>query len=258
MLDNEKNLATENAAENVGNATEEAPKTYTEAEFNAKLDEVLGKKIARTRAKIEKEYEKKYGELETVLKAGMGKEDIGEITGDLRKFYTVDKKIAIPDKPQYSAKDISTLARAEADEIIRSGFDEVVEEVDRLAEIGVENMTDREKAVFKALAEHRQNAERSKELAKIGVSEDVYNSKEFQSYASKFKSDIPITEVYENYAKTQPKKEFKIMGSMKSTATDDKGVKDFYSYEEAQKFSVDDFNKNPKLYEAVKSSMTKW
>ena len=256
-MENNENLVldgTENAGQTAEEAQQPTPKMFTQDEVNA----MVGKAKARTRAKIEKEYERKYGELETVLKAGMGKEDVGEITSDLRKFYTVDKKINIPDKPQYSARDIATLAKAEADEIIRSGFDEVVEEVDRLAEIGVDNMTDRERAVFKALAEHRQNAERSEELAKIGVPKDVYNSKEFQSYAAKFKSDIPITEVYENYARTQPKKDYKIMGSMKSTATDNNGVKDFYSYEEAQKFTVKDFDNNPDLYKAVKASMAKW
>ena len=54
MFENE-NLVTE-VTENVENTTEETPKTYTEAEFNAKLDEVLGKKIARKEAKIRKEY----------------------------------------------------------------------------------------------------------------------------------------------------------------------------------------------------------
>ena len=40
-MEENKNLVTEQVAENVEIATEEIPKTYTEAEFNAKLDEVL-------------------------------------------------------------------------------------------------------------------------------------------------------------------------------------------------------------------------
>ena len=47
------------------------------------------------------------------------------------------------------------------------------------------------------------------------------------------------------------------MGSIKQT-TVDKGVKDFYSREEAMKFTVEDFNKNPALFEAVEKSMRKW
>ena len=50
------NLATENVAENVEVTTEQTQaqpeKVYTEEDFNKKLDEVLGKKIARNTAKI--------------------------------------------------------------------------------------------------------------------------------------------------------------------------------------------------------------
>ena len=256
MLENE-NLVTEQVAENAEHTAEESPKTYTEAEFNAKLDEVLGKKIARKEAKIRKEYERKYGDLEDVLKAGTGKQNVDEITDTFRDFYK-SKGIKMIEKPQYTAKDIEVLANAEAEEIIRGGFDEVVEEVDRLAEKGASKMTPREKAVFKVLAEHRQKAERSKELSTIGVTEDVYDSKEFKEFAAKFNSNTPIKDVYDIYAKTQPKKEIKTMGSMKNSITDNGTVKDFYTRDEALKFTKADFDKNPALYHAVEASMLNW
>ena len=255
MIENE-NLVTEEVAENVEQTTEETPK-YTEAEFNAKLDEVLGKKIARREAKIRKEYERKYGDLTDVLKAGTGKESVDEMTDTFKKFYE-SKGIKINKKPDYSAQDLETLAKADADEFIRAGYDDVVEEVDRLTEIGAANMNAREKALFRVLAEHRQNAERSRELSKIGVTEDVYNSADFKEFQKMFNPDTPITKVYETYAKTQPKKQIQTMGSMKNTATPDNGVKDFYSYEEASKFTKADFDKNPALYKKVQESMLKW
>ena len=256
-MNEQENLVVEQTAENVEITTEETPKTYTEAEFNAKLDEVLGKKIARREAKIRKEYERKYGGLEEVLKAGTGKESVEEITDTFAQFYK-GKGVHIPEKPAYSAKDIDVLAKAEADEIIRGGLEDVVEETDRLAEIGVENMTAREKAVFKVLAEHRQNAERSKELSAIGVTDEVYNSKEFKDFAGKFNSNTSIKDIYEIYAKTLPKKDIKPMGSMKTTPVADNGVKEFYSVEEAKKFTKAELDKNPALYEAIRRSMTKW
>lgn len=248
-------LVAEQATENVEQTTEEtvAPKMYSQEE----VDAIVGKRIARTKAKIEKDYQRKYGDLEEVLKAGTGKESVEEMTDTFQKFYAA-KGINIPQKPTYSAKDIEVLARAEADEIIRSGYEDVVEEVDRLTEIGAANMTAREKAVFKVLAEHRQNAERSKELSKIGVTEDVFTSQEFKDFASKFNPSTPITDVYDIYAKTKPKKEIKTMGSMKSNTPGDNGVKDFYSYEEAKKFTNADYDKTPGLEEAVKLSMSKW
>lgn len=256
-MENNENLVTEQVAENVEQTTEETPKTYTEAEFNAKLDEVLGKKIARREAKIRKEYDQRYGRLEEVLKAGTGKQNVDELTDTFQKFYQ-SKGINIPNKPDYSTKDIETLARAEADEIIRTGYDEVVDEVDRLTELGADKMTAREKAVFKVLAEHRQNAERGKELSKIGVTEDVYNSAEFKAFQGKFNANTPITDIYNIYKQTQPKKEFKTMGSMKNSTADNGAVKDYYSYEEAMKFTKKDFDNNPELLKAVEASMTKW
>lgn len=250
-------LVTEQVAENVEQTTEETPKMYTEAEMNAKMDEILGKKIARREAKIRKEYERKYGSLEEVLKAGTGKESVEEMTDTFAEFYR-KKGIQIPEKPTYSAKDIEVLARAEANEIIGNGMEDVVDEVDRLAAIGVNKMTAREKAVFKVLAEHRQSAERTSELKNLGVSEELYNSKEFADFAGKFNPNTPIKDIYDIYNKTLPKKEFKTMGSMKNSVTKDSKVKDFYTRDEALQFTKNDFDKNPELFKAVENSMLKW
>lgn len=256
MNENE-NLVVEQTAENVETTTEQTPKMYTEAEMNARVDEILGKKIARKEAKIRKEYERNYGDLVDMLKAGTGKESVEEVTDALKSFYQ-SKGVKIPQKTEYSSKDIELLARAEADEIIRGGYEEVVDEVDRLTELGADNMTAREKAVFKVLAEHRQNTERDKELAQIGVGKDVYNSEGFKEFQKMFKSDVPIAKVYENYVKTQPKKEVRTMGSMKNSTSDDGTVKDFYTRDEALQFTKKDFDKNPALYKAVQESMLKW
>lgn len=266
-MENNENLAMESVAENVEETTEQTTeqveqltqpeKTYTEAEFNAKLDEVLGKKIARNTAKIRKEYEKKYGELESVLKAGTGKQDVGEMTSAFRDFYS-KKGIQMPSEPSYSDRDIEVLATAEANDIINSGIDEVIEEVDRLADLGFENMNAREKAVFKTLAEYRQNAERGQELSKIGVTSDVYDSKEFKDFAAKFSSGTSVTEIYEIYNKMQPRKEVRTMGSMTNNTSSEGTVKDFYTKDEALKFTKKDFDNNPALYKAVEASMLKW
>jgi hypothetical protein len=239
--------------ENVEQTTEQTPKTYTQEE----VDAIVGKRVARTEAKIRKENDRKYGNLVEVLKAGTGKENVEELTDTFSQFYT-KKGIKMPQKPSYTAQDIEVLAKADADEIIRGGFDDVVEEVERLTQIGAANMTAREKAAFKVLAEHRQNAERGRELGKIGVTEDVYNSEGFNNFAKKFNSNIPITEVYDLYRKTQPKKDIKPMGSMTNHNSGDNGVKDFYTVEEARRFTKADYDKNPALYEAVQKSMTKW
>ena len=255
-----ENLVTE-VTENVEGTTEqtqveqiESPaKTYTQEE----VDQIVGKRIARREAKIRKEYDRKYGKLENVLKAGTGKNTVDELTDTFSNFYT-KKGIKMPSEPTYSDADIKVLANAEAEEFIRAGLDDVIEEVDRLADVGLANMNPREKAVFKTLAEYRQKAERGRELAKIGVTEDVYESKDFKDFAGKFSSSTPVTEIYEIYNKMKPQKEIRTMGSMKNSTTPDTGVKDFYTVEEARRFTKKDFDKNPALLKAVENSMLKW
>ena len=252
MEDNKTLVA--GATENVEQPTEEiAEKTYTQSQ----LDEIVGKRLARNTAKIRKEYDRKYGDLENVLKAGTGKESVEEITDTFEKFYE-SKGIKVRQTPNYTDNDIEVLATAEANEVIHSGYEEVVEEVDRLVDIGLENMTAREKAYFKVLAEHRQNIERQNELSKIGVTDEEYNSKEFQDFASMFNPTVPIAEIYKHYNKSKPKKEIKPMGSMTNKTSEDGTVKDFYTRDEALQFTKADFDKNPALFKAVQESMHKW
>lgn len=250
-MENNENFVeqTENVEQTTEETVAEPAKVFTQEDLNA----AVGKAKARERAKITKQYERKYGDLEAVLRAGTGKESVEELTDTFTNFYE-GKGIKI-NKPSrdYSEREISVLAKADAEEIISGGYDEVVEEVDRLAQLGVSNMTDREKAVFHALATHREQTERSRALAEIGVTEDVYNSKEFTDFAKQFNSNIPIKDVYDIYAKTQPRKEHKSMGSMKQVQG--AGAKDYYTPEEIERLTEEDLD-DPKVWEAVRRSMT--
>ena len=228
-------------------------KTFTQSELN----EIVKGAKARAKAQVRKEYDRKYGNLTNVLKAGTGKESVEEMTDAFAKFYE-GKGIKISREPNYTDKDIEVLATAEANEVIRLGYDEVVDEVERLADLGVENMTPREKLYFKALAEHRQKTERQNELSKIGVTDEVFNSKEFQDFAKQFNSTTPIADIFNIYNKMQPKKEIKPMGSMKNSNSGDSGVKDFYTPEEARRFTRKELDSNPALFAAIEKSMQKW
>lgn len=256
MFDNNENLVA-GATENVDQTTEKTgdteveavpEKTFTQSELN----EIVQRNKARAEAKVRKEYDRKYGNLTQVLRAGTGKESVEDITQTFAEFYE-KKGIKVSSEPNYTAKDIEVLARAEADDIIRSGYEDVVEEVDRLTEIGVANMTAREKALFKALAEHRQNTERHNELSKIGVSDEVYNSREFQEFAKDFNPNTPVEKIWRYYQNTLPKKDIKPMGSMKNAPTNE--VKDFYSAEEIARLTEEDL-RNPEVWNIVRRSMT--
>ena len=82
--------------------------------------------------------------------------------------------------------------------------------------------------------------------------------KEFKEFASKFNSQTPIADVYRIYTKTLPKKEIKPMGSMTNSDSTDDGVKEFYTPDEARKFTKKELDDNPKLFNALIKSMHKW
>lgn len=256
-MENNETFVAEEVTENVAQPTEEAvvepAKVFSQEDLNA----AVGKAKARERAKITKQFERKYGRLEEVLKAGTGKESVEEVTDTFEQFYQ-KKGIQFPTKPAYSDSDIEVLANADAAEIIRGGYEDVVEEVDRLADIGVANMTPREKVLFKALADYRNNTERIKELTKIGVAEDVYESKDFKDFAGKFNATTPIRDIYDIYKKTIPKKDIKPMGSMKNNTNENGMVKDFYTPDEARSFSRKYLDEHPDVYKAIVDSMPKW
>jgi hypothetical protein len=234
-------------------------KLYSEAELNERLDELLADKLKKKTAiierKVRRELDSKYAddlELAYITKQGIGVEDSKEAKDRMRTFYK-NKRIDIPEyQRNYSESELRILAQAEADEIIDSGLDEVVTEVDRLADKGLDNMTSREKIVFKQLAEYRQGKERENELLSIGA-KDVLNNTEFNNFAKQFNTDVPIKDVYNMWTKTQPKPKVEQMGSMKNTAPNK--VKDHYTEDEISRLSLDDL-KNPDVWNAVRKSMT--
>lgn len=262
-----ENTEQETAEENVTDekvdneeSKEESVKTYSEEDFekevNSRVNELLSKKINRNKRKIRREYEEKYGKLENVLRAGTGEQDLEAITNQLEDFYK-GEGIKIPPMNNYSNDDLEILGIKDAEDIISSGYEDIKEEVDRLANIGLDKMTARQKASFQKLAKVRKGMEAEKELAKIGVGKEVLEDDNFKAFTKKLNPELSIKDMYEMYTQVKPKPEVKKMGSMKST-TKQPAVKDFYTREEALKFTRADFDKNPELFKAVEKSMQKW
>ena len=230
-------------------------KYYTEDEMNQRVDEILAKKLARKEAKIRREYEKKYGRAETVLKAGLQKDSFEDAVTELENYYK-EEGVQIPTY-QYSERDTEILAKAEAEEIIDSGYDDLVEEVDRLAGIGVENMSKRDRIIFQRLAEERKKVEEERELKSLGIGKDT-DTNDFKEFSKKLNPSLSMKDKYEMYLKFKPTPKVETIGSMKNTKEKDSGVKDFYTRDEALKFTKSDFDRNPALYKAVEKSMLKW
>lgn len=217
------------------------------------LDAIIKRKLARQESKLRREYENKYSRLETVVNAGLGTEDVAQATEKLEDFYAKNG-VTIPKAREYSEEETNLLANAEADEIIKSyTFKELVEEVDALANIGVENMTDRDKIVFMKLAQERQKQEEQNDLLSLGINKRDIEADEFKEFSRKLNPELSLKEKYELFLEVKPKKETKKMGSMQSGATSN--VKDYYTAEEIERLTDEDLD-NPAIWEAVRKSMT--
>lgn len=246
---------TTDTTENVVEETKEVVKKYDDDD----LDKIIAKKLAKQEAKLRKDYEEKlskYQDTETVLNTGLGTEDIVEATQKMREFYK-EQGITMPEpvKPGLSEREIEILAKADAEDIIEDGIDEMTKEANRLAEKGYQNLNNRERVIFNTLA-GKLNAESKKnELLKIGVKAEILEEKDFKEFVKQFDPRTPITNIYNLYSKTKEVKETpKPIGSM--TTNDSNKVKDFYTYEEMEKLTAKDYE-NPKIMKAVENSLQK-
>lgn len=266
VLENENTDVVEQATEKLVDSeknTEE--KTYTQAEIdklvNEKVDSILPGKIERAKNKLRRENQEElnqYRRIENILSAGLGTNNPSEIEEKLKIFYQ-EQGVQISNEEKLSRNDLEILASAEAEEIINSGFDDVVEETERLAAKGTKNMSDREKIVFTKLAAERKKQESIKELEKSGISLEAIQDKDYQEFAKNLNPAMSEKDKYEMYTKYKPKtKKVEPLGSMKTAETKNNGVKDFYTPEEARRFTRKELDENPALYKAICDSMTKW
>lgn len=259
----EKNSVTEvtenveqTTEQNVAQEQEQKGKFYTDEE----LDKTLADRYARGYKKAEREAKKaerkKYGRLENILKSGLGVDNLDDAEKKLEEFYT-EQGVKIPAYSDIDEDDIRTLANKDAEDVISDGENAVERELRRLSDKGTENMSKREKAMFQKLYGYHREQNDLKELARIGADEKVLKSDDYKNYIKKLNPELSPKEKYEMYEKSLPKEEVETIGSMTSTP-DDNVVKEYYTYEEASKFTKEDFDKNPELFKAVENSMRKW
>lgn len=230
---------------------DEAKPKYTDEQ----LDEIISRKLARQRKKLDKEYKKKYGRLETVVNAGLGTDNIEEATNKLTDFYK-EEGIDIPQtSSKFTDDEIELLASAEADRFIKeSTYKELVDEVEDIENVMSEDeLTEREKLYYKRLKSelNRQNDEKA--VLSLGISLSDLEKEDVKEYFAKLNPNLSTKEKYEMYLSSKPKKEPKKMGSMKSGAQSE--VKDFYTPEEIERLTDAELD-NPKVWEAVRKSMT--
>lgn len=240
--------------------TAEVKKTLRELlkenpEYQEEYNSMLKTRLDREDKKYQKELSK-YRDTENVLRTTLNLKEGDDTNTKLREYYEAEG-VKLPEaiKPGLSTGEIEALAKYNAEQIIASGYDEMKNEANRLANIGYNNLNDSEKIVFNTLCERLTEDKNKEELLKIGAKEDLLHDKSFVDFKSKFNSNVPMKDIYDMYIKTNKEKTAKENpGSMKNSEVS--AVKDYYTPEEIEKLSDEQLD-DPKIWEAVRKSMTK-
>ena len=238
---------------------DEKQSQLTEAEIQERIDKAVKNRLKQERRKNERDNKSLY-QIEETLRKGLGTDDRNEILSKLQEFYDVTPV-------ETNQKDEEFLGKAYANEIIDSGdIQEIEDEANRLASIPRDKRTVRENAMFNILCQKLVSNRQENELKEKGVDTKILLDSKFNAFREKLNSNVSIIEAVEMYNKLntpqveEPKKEKPASpGSAKTKGTSTEGVvKEFYTFEEAKNFTKKDFDKNPKLFKAVRMSMPKW
>ncbi len=200
----------------------------------------------------------KYRQLENVIKAGLGVDNIDDAISQSSEYYQ-NQGINIPKyEDRYSERDEIILANADAKEIIDLGREEMEAEANRIASIPADERSIREKTMFDTICKELISLRDIDELKQKGYKTDILNTKEFSDFRNQFNLDTPISKIYEMYNKIngQAVQQPKSPGSAKS-ATSIKQIKDYYSPEDVDKLTPEDWD-NPKIMEVIDKSRPEW
>lgn len=244
--------------EEVDSKVEEKVLTFTQGKLNKMMEERVRREqnaAKRSEANIRREYEEKLADIENIIKAGFGTDNLDDGLTRITELCK-NKGIKIPErKSNYSQSDLEVLANHAAEEIIADGYDAVDLELKKLANKGTDKMSAREKLIFTRLNDTKKVLDSQKELASIGVKPEILQSKEFKDFADKFTgSKFSMKEVYEMYARdNKPKPKAKPIGSMINN--NPKQEKTFISEAEYDKMSDKEIEENMDL---IRKSMRSW
>lgn len=266
LTNNEENETIENSEETNDVLEEESKSSQTDVVEEDKIsmtqkefDEKMKIRLERQERSLKRKFDEELSEYERtkqILSSTFGTDDIKELNQKMIDYYT-EEGIEIPEmKPKgLSEEEIEILGNAEAQKIIELGEEEIIEELDRLKDKGADNLTPKEKYVYKNLYENLEHKKQLDELEENGIDASILEEKEFQKYEKKFSNDISLVEKVNLYQQLTQKEPPKKPGSMESTP--DTQEKDYYTEEEVVNLSSEEWQK-PGVWEKVRASQKKW
>ena len=232
-----------------------------EERANKKTEEQIEQRLIRDRINRERKQNKelaKYKQLENVIKAGLGVDNLDDAISKTSEFYK-EQGVTIPEfKDVYSERDEKILAKADAQDIIELGKSEMEAEANRIASIPETKRTLREKTIFDTLCKELIGLRDMEELKSKGYKTDILQDKDFSDFRNQFNVNTPISKIYEMYNKVSGKtvEQPRSPGSAKSTTTV-KQIKEYYSPEDFDKLTDKELN-DPKIMKIVDKSRLQW
>ena len=252
-IDTSEDIETEETQErDIEKEIEERANKQTEKQIKTRLD--------RQKEKLEEKFAeelRKYKYLEDIVKAGTGTSNLDEAIKETADFYK-GNGLDIPDFSSNSDEDERILGQARANKFIDLGYEDMEEEANRLANIPSDQRTIREKEELYILGTELTRRDNIKQMKDKGYDTEVLETKEFKNFANQFNDNVDISKVYEMYQKVNgltPKKPSSPGSARNSTSQE---VKEYYTPEEAKRFTEEDLERNPKLMEAIEKSMLQW
>lgn len=184
--------------------TDEDIEREIEERVGREVEEKIEARLARDRAKRERETDEKfskYRNLENILNAGLGTNNLDDVISKMSDFYK-GQGVNIPvseNRQSFNERDTIVLAKADAQDIIKCGEKEMEYEANRIASIPRDKRTFRENVIFNDLCQELTSIRNIKELKDKGYDVKVLDNEKFKEFSKDINK--PITEVYEMYTK---------------------------------------------------------
>lgn len=253
----------QNTTQEVVAPTQDDIEKQIEERANKIAEEKIEARLIRDRIKREREQHKenaKYKQLENIMKAGLGVDNLDDAISKSSEFYK-GQGVNIPtykEESYLSERDEKVLAESDAKEIISLGKSEMEAEANRIASIPESQRSVREKTVFNSLCRELVNLRDTENLKSKGYDVSVLETKEFTDFRNQFNINTPIEKIVDLFKQVKGLnvERPKSPGSAKSTTTT-KQIKDYYSPEDFDKLTDEELS-NPKIMEVVDKSRLQW